>query len=200
MFSSPTNINPNTKNGTPAQYGDDSHVFVEFSLDAVLDQFKMDEEGIPVYNDVEMITITLPGDRVSTLVEKVTPEHRKRFKKQYDAWKEGSEAPIEGLPLTEWPVITKAQALNLKILKIFSVEQLAQLPDTRIDALGLGGRDLRDKAKAYLDRAVGAKEITQLFARIKKLEDESAAKDLRIEELENPKVNEKPETLKLKRA
>lgn len=194
MLESPS-IAANAKNGTMASYGNDTMVYAEFELEAVLDQFKSDETGIPHYHDVEMITILTPGNNKNTFRDKVNPLYIQRFPKQYAAFKSQNEMAHDGLPLTEWPVVTKAQALNLKSAKIFTVEQLSEILDQNLDVLGLGGRDLRDKAKAYLDRSVGAKEITQLFARVNKLEAESAAKDELIAQLKG----EKNETLKLKK-
>lgn len=194
MFESARNINNNTKNGTMAQYGDDSQVHVEFTLEAVLDQFKMDETGVPVYHDVEMITIWTPGKR-DTHKDKVNEFYKKRFKEQYEAFKAGREPSHDGLPLTEWPVITKSQALNLRNSKIFTVEQLADIIDPNLDSIGLGGRELRDKAKAYLDRAVGAKEITKVFAELEKLK----ADNLALHEMLEIK-NDSKKTLKLKEA
>ena len=190
MFDTPSNINASTKNGTMAQYGNDALIYAEFSHEAVLDQFATDETGMPVYRDVEMVTIITPGNNKSTFVHKATPEYQHRFKTQWEHFKAGTEAQHDGLPLTEWPLVTKAQALNLRNSKIFTVEQLAAIIDQNIDILGLGGRDLRDKAKAYLDRAVGAAEISKLFARVNKLEADNLAKEEQIKQL----IEEKNET------
>lgn len=194
MLESPRAMPGNVRNGTMASYGDDSQVHVEFTLEAVLDQFKMDESGIPTYHDVEMITIWTPGKR-DTHKDKVNEFYKKRFKVQYDDFKAGREPSHDGLPLTEWPVLTKAAALNLRNSKIFTVEQLADVVDTNLDSLGLGGRELRDKAKAYLERGVGSKEITKVFAELEKLKADNAALHEMLELKTDPK-----KTLKLKEA
>lgn len=185
-------------NSFAAKFGDDNNVHVEFSMEAVLDQFQSDETGIPTYHDVEMVTIWTPGKR-DTFKDKVSPAYIKRFQRQYDDFKAGLEPTHDGLPLTEWPVISKAQALNLRNSKIFTVEQLASIIDQNLGSLGMGGRDLRDKAKAYLSRATDSKEITQLFARMAKLEADSTAKDEQISQLRAALNEPKTETLKLKR-
>jgi len=54
-----------------------------------------------------------------------------------------------GMPITEWPPITRSQALELKAIKIHSVEQLAELPDSA--CTWLGSRELRQKARTWLE-------------------------------------------------
>lgn len=197
MLESPRPMDGNVRNGTMASYGDESSAYVEFTLDAVLDQFQMDETGIPVYHDVERITIWNPGKR-DTIKENVTEFHKRRFKEQYEAFKAGREPSHDGLPLTEWPVLTKAAALNLRNSRIFTVEQLASVTDPNLDSLGLGGRELRDKAKAYIDRAVGSKEITKVFAEMAALKADLAAEKEKTAQLMAAKEPNK--TLKLKEA
>ncbi len=193
------NIPAGAKNGTMANYGSDKNLWVEFSLEPVHNEFQSDEQGHPVYDDVEFVTILTPGNNKSTFKTRVTAEYIDRFPSQYQAFKSQNEQVNEGLPLTEWPVLTKAQALNMKGMKIFTVEQLANLPDNAIDALPLGGRGLRDKAISYLARAIDASEITKIHSELAKLRaDNAALKEQILSNANAANSADKPKTLKLK--
>jgi hypothetical protein len=53
---------------------------------------------------------------------------------------------------------------------VFSVEQLANISDTNLDILGMGGRELRAQAQAYLDEAAGTSDMSVIVSRVEMLE------------------------------
>jgi hypothetical protein len=57
------------------------------------------------------------------------------------------------MPVEQWPQITRAQAMTLKAMHVHTVESLAEVHDGHIDKLGQNGRELRTKAKAFLELA-----------------------------------------------
>ena len=197
MLESPT-LQKTGPNSYAASYGSDKNLYVEFSQEARLNEFRTQEEGKPVYDDIDMITIMTAGSK-TTFKNKVKmeddangPSDPHRFPAQWAAYKDQKEQIPNGLPLSEWPGVTKAHALNLRGSKIFTVEQLAGIPDQDLNSLGLGGRDLREKAKSYLARSVDVGEISRLIARIDALEiDNKALKEKLAEksEKESPRVS-----------
>jgi hypothetical protein len=62
------------------------------------------------------------------------------------------EAPLSGTPLSEWPILKRAQIAELNYRNIRTVEDLADLSDLAVQNLGLGGQILRARACAYLGR------------------------------------------------
>lgn len=205
MLESPT-IAANARNGTMASYGNDNNTFAEFDRVPMLNDFKTAELGYPYYDDVEVVRVMTPGNNKSTFIDRISNEWIRRFPKEYDAYQSKNEVVHDGLALTEWPVINKAQALNLKSMKIFTVEQLAAVSDINLESLGLGARDLREKAKAYLSRAVDASEITKLFSEMAKLKaDNEALREMLsqpAQPLAAPVIDEKEamlRTLKMKK-
>lgn len=145
-------------------------------------------EGRPVFNDREMVEIRIPGDKHLTWEGDVTEkliiggraiDARERWPEQYAAFKRGEQRAVTGTPLEMWPhqLMTAARVAELKAINIMSVEELEAVPDNVIPKMGMGGRELRDEARAYLKRAKDAaadnalaRENAELRARLDALE------------------------------
>lgn len=100
-----------------------------------------------------------------------------RIEKAFAAWKAGVTLEIEGMPLRNWPVITKSQLANCEGLHLYAIEDLATASDDTIDRLGMGGRALQERARDWLkaiklDAAPLTAELDQLRARVADLEAE----------------------------
>lgn len=138
---------------------DEKGVFPRFFNKAVPDQAASDKEGRPMFRTEEFVEITFAGNPLNVPVLKVTDEHRKRWPEHYKQFKDGQERQVVGMPLEQWPQVTLDQVEGLKALKIFSVEDLANLDDQGLQRLGMGGRELRAKAEAYIKAAKDASYI-----------------------------------------
>lgn len=171
--------------GGVVQYGNDASIWVEFSFKPIYQGFESEKQGRPVYKDAEFITMEFPGDRTKKIEREVTPEDKLRFPKHYDVFKAQGEQVMAGTPITEWPPITKSQALEFKGMKIHTVEQLAGLPDTALT--WLGARDMRAKAQAYLDNAAGGAAVSQLQHENKALKADLDAMKAQLAELSKQK-------------
>lgn len=144
------------------------------------------EHGRPMFKDTEICKIRLAADRHSL---PVVPAHEvwktidgepityaMRFKDQYERWKSGKEQVMTGTPL-EYLTLPQAKLFELKALSIYTVETLAALDGKRLANLGMGGRDLKNKAQAYLDTA-------EKNADVLKLSNENEELKRRLEKLE----------------
>lgn len=149
---------------------DKDPTFPRFYRDKVENGFKTSQAGHAVYDDVEMVEIIIPGQNQSIATERVKQHHRDRWPQQYAAWKAGQEVAQEGSPLELWPPLTPAQVANLKVFNVHTVEQLAMVDDQALSRLGMGARDLREKAKAWLENAKGGEALSQALAKIAALE------------------------------
>jgi hypothetical protein len=128
--------------------------FPEFKLEPVLDERATQAQGYNIFRDEERVKIHIPGNSLSAVVERVTDEHRNRWPDHYKRFKDGMQMSHEGTPLEMWPAIgSKAQVLFLKYHEIHTVEQMANVSDYNLGKLGMGGVQLRDLAKAFLDSA-----------------------------------------------
>lgn len=150
--------------------------FARFSREAVKNNFKSEQEGKSVFEDKEFVTIVVPGNRGAVAFEEVTADHKARWPKSYAAFKEGLEAPVNGMPIEMWPVLGPSQVLEFKAMNIRTVEDVAGLGDDGIARIGMGGRELRDKAQAWLASATGNAALSKAIA-------DSEAKDAEIANL-----------------
>ena len=155
-------------------HGDDSKLFVEFKMEPVYQGKASEDEGRPIYKDVPYIEINFPGDRTKKVYRPVKmeddhqgPSDPRRFPRQWEAFKEQRAQVQEGTPIEQWPPLTRSQAMELKAIHIHTVEQLAGISDANLT--WLGARELRDKAKAWLDQAASGKEVLRLQTENKQL-------------------------------
>lgn len=153
-------------------------IFPRFYLDQVEDQVASANSGRPIFRDEERVEIIMPGNPHTRPVHRVTDEHKQRWPKQYEAFKKGIELSPDGTPLEEWPRLKRSQVLELKGLGFTTVEQVAAMDDHAVQRIGIGGRQIRELAAAFLDDAERCRLTEQLSS-------ESERKDMRIATLEN---------------
>ncbi len=174
--------NPDT--GFGAQ-GDDSKVLAEFRMHPVIDAVASKEAGRPIKRDVPHVKIIQPGEsRLSVYDQPATNDDVARFPRQWAAFQAGQKQEITGTRLDMLFPESPAIVENLKAVGIFTVEQLATLPDTGLQNVGMGARQWQDKAKAYLESADKGKDFHGLSDKVDKLALQAKEKDDRIAALE----------------
>lgn len=157
----------------------DERLFVQFYNSVVQDQEATKKEGRPIFKDCEWIRIQQPGNLLTTIERPVRPQDKARFPRQYQMFKVDAEAmQIEGTPLAEWPLITRAQVEEMKFFKILTVEHLAELSDAVCQKM-MGVQSLKAKAKDWLATAKGTKGQKD----IKALREQNEAQALQIQKL-----------------
>lgn len=82
------------------------------------------------YQTVEYTRIWL--GRNDEVFRPTTSEDRVRFADRYAAFKRGEEKPIEGTPISMCAFATPADVAACKAEKIFTLEQIVELPDERL--------------------------------------------------------------------
>ncbi len=107
------------------------------------------------------------------------------FRKKFDQWKAGRDAPPDGFPLKEWASISKARAENYAQIGIFTVEDVAVMTEEAMGRAGMGARADKERARAFLDSRLTHGNAEQLAA----LRAEAADKDNRIKQLEETIAN-----------
>lgn len=137
-------------------------VGVGFCLYPLEDAGATEKAGHPVFKDVEFVKIQVPGDRDSIVFQPASGEHKRRFPIAYQRFQQQKVVAQEGLPIEHWPMVTRAVAWTLKAAGIPTVEALAEVHDGNLEKLGTGMRDLRAKARAYLDNAKSSAAAQQL--------------------------------------
>lgn len=154
-------------------HGTVSRLPVLFYEKTVLDKVKTQEEGSPVFAPKDFIKIFVPGGK--NVVEREAKEEDKQlYAAQYAQYKAKQEQRGSGVPLKACPVIEMHEVAHLESHKIYTLEQLAEYPDSGLKTLGMKGFALRKAAKDYLkiakDMAVVAKQEEQLEKRDKEIE------------------------------
>lgn len=125
--------------------------------------------------EIEYVRFIVPGDIKNVPIRKVTQDIIDEYPKEYEAFKRGEEVQISGHPLSKWDALTLGQVRSLASFNIETIEQLAVVSDSVLQAIGMGGRDMQNKARAFLSQAQGEKEaardatITDLQRQIEEL-------------------------------
>ena len=131
-----------------------------FFLEPVRNPKKSAEAGRPICDDEERVRLFVAGDPYNQVVHPVDQGMRDRFPQAYQAFKDKREMHIEGTPIRQWALLTPSNIAEFEAIKIFSVEGLAQIPDSTLQKVH-GLREWREKAKAWLatakDSAVSVK-------------------------------------------
>lgn len=165
------------------------HLHIEFRNVAVENKAKSLKEGRPIFDQQEQVHIRFVGDNKKELV---APAHEKCMRdpatglwvsyaqvyhRHYEAFKSGQAAVGDGTPVEELPFLDTARRAELKALHIHTAEALAGLEGPNLARLGMFGRELKEKAKAYIEKARDSALETRLAA-------ENAALTQRIAALE----------------
>lgn len=132
-----------------------------FHMEAIQDNAATAREGRPIFRYEERVQHLIPGSP-NQFVERVNDEHRQRWPQQYEAFRRGEEMAAEGTPLEHWPILNRAQVMELKALGFSTVEQCAEMSDTAMQRIPIAGQRIRDRARAYLDEAQKAAFVEQL--------------------------------------
>ena len=151
-----------------------------FFYDTVQNERASNESNRPIFDEVLMVEIITPGQRNSTpkyelkrtwaaeSVKALNLPDPIRYSSKYNElrdWVSKYEASeggrgMAGTPLKEWSRISRSLAATLSASNVFTVEQVANVPDSAIDVLGMGGRELRAQAQEFLgtssDGALGS--------------------------------------------
>jgi hypothetical protein len=106
------------------------------------------------------------------------------FRRFYEAYKDSKRIAETGTPLEIWGVLNPAQIATLKYQDITTVEALAGINDAQLAAIGMGGRAMREQARAYIVATTGsAAQVQAVVARVEKLESAVTSKDEEIAQL-----------------
>jgi len=179
---------------------DFSHLHVSFFTDAVENKRKSAEEGRPIYDQVDMVKIQVAGDPKSVLVNPAHSQSAVRdaatnqrltyaqlHKAPFEAFKAGTAFEGSGTPLCELAFLNAAKVKELQALNVYSAEALAALDGANLQRLGMGARELKDKAQAWLECAAGSAGVTRVFGENAALRDRMATLQKQIDIITNGK-------------
>lgn len=146
--------------------------------------------GRPIYENVEYVKIKAIGQKVEEID---APAHRNgyklRFARQYEAFLKGQDARQEGFPIKDWPGCSPADADNLGVHGIHTVEQLVAMPDQNLQAVG-PYMALKQRAKDYLATAKDMAPMNELRAENDSMKERLAQMEAQIRALTLSKTDD----------
>jgi len=164
---------------------EDRPAYVRFEKRAVQDKEASLKEGHYVSRDENWILVTPPyskdcfEEKVDTFFAKkemdvktnrIPSRHLEMWKRSYESWEKGQEMPVDGTPIRDWNALSPAQCENIIRAGCKTIEDLAQINDEGLRRLGMGGQDLKVKAKSWLQ---AGKDHTPLINEVSGLRKEN---------------------------
>ena len=163
----------------------DSRLQVRFYKRPVQQEHESQEAGRPIFKEFDFVHICVAGDTLTEIDTYVLPSHKTRFPQQWANYmnRQGANEPaIVGTPVSEWPIVSKSQAEELRALKFHTVEAIAHASDQQLQRMGMAAGmspyAFRDKAKSFLNLATSSAETDKREQEINSLKEELAKKDL----------------------
>jgi len=157
---------------------------VRFFRDVRKNEYQSEQQGRPIFEEVTMVHIVLPGNNLFDVKEVVREDHKRRFPLQWAAFQnaqDGKDPMMIGTPLEQWPLIGRAQAEELKGMKFFTVESVANASDATLARMGMAGgmagHALRERAQRFLEVARDNSAVNKQAEEIERLRQEQRTKD-----------------------
>jgi len=147
---------------------EDRPAYVRFERRAVDDKAATLEAGHYVSKDEDYVLVTPPYSKdciekkvdswfsqveVNVKTGRIPQRHYDLWRQAYDSWKNGQEMPVDGTSVKDWNALSPAQCKNLISAGCRTIEDLAQANDEALRRIGMGGSDLKTKARVWLQAA-----------------------------------------------
>jgi hypothetical protein len=162
----------------------DSRLQVRFYKRPVQQEQETLEAGRPIYKEFDFVHICVAGDTLTEIDTYALSSHKQRFPIQWANYQNrlgSDDQQVVGTPVSEWPLVSKSQAEELRAMKFYTVESIANASDQQLQRMGMAAGmspyAFRDKAKSYLNLAQDSAETDKRTQEINKLKEELAKKD-----------------------
>lgn len=150
-----------------SRYVHDNRLYIEFSRKPRLHPAKSRDAGRAIYEEVDYISIHVPGDKSSVVERPVTEQDIERFTERYNKWKQGQAEAVVGTPLTALPGMTPSKVEEYRYFKLMTVEQLAEANDN-LGQKFMSFQQDKQRAKAFLQVAANNAPIEAMNAELQK--------------------------------
>jgi hypothetical protein len=131
----------------------DRNTHAIFYWDKMHNAAKSREHGRPWYDNVVMVRIGNPGERLNIVIRPATQGDKQRFALQWAQFQQQKEQRPEGTPLNCLFPENPAMIGNFEGAGVYTVEQLAGLSGNAIETLGMGTQGYVNQAQQYLANA-----------------------------------------------
>jgi hypothetical protein len=160
--------------------GADSRLAVQFYKKSMKQEDASAEAGRPIFKEFDFVRIMIPGDNLTEIDTYAQESHKQRFPRQWAHYQNqvAGHEDIVGTPLDQWPQVTRSQAEELRGLKFYTVESIADCSDQQLQRIGMvagmSPHNFRLKAKAFLNLANDSAEVAQRESELQALREENA--------------------------
>ena len=160
--------------------GADSRLAVQFYKKSMKQEDASAEAGRPIFKEFDFVRIMIPGDNLTEIDTYAQDSHKQRFPRQWAHYQNqvAGHEDIVGTPLDQWPQVTRSQAEELRGLKFYTVEAIADCSDQQLQRIGMvagmSPHNFRLKAKAFLNLANDSAEVAQRESELQALKEENA--------------------------
>ena len=160
--------------------GADSRLAVQFYKKSMKQEDASNEAGRPIFKEFDFVRIMIPGDNLTEIDTYAQESHKQRFPRQWAHYlnQTAGHEDIVGTPLDQWPQVTRSQAEELRGLKFYTVESIADCSDQQLQRIGMvagmSPYNFRLKAKAFLNLANDSADVAQREAELQALKEENA--------------------------
>src|SRR6187200_199291 len=152
----------------------DDALVATFRMMALKNEARSSAEGRPIFEDVEVVEIRVPGSRNWTPYpaaahshwennpfsgEQTSRTYIERFPRQYAQFKAQLQQTKTGTPLDHAPFLSEGKRAELRSQNIYTVEQLAIID----------GHELKNQAIEYIDQSKTNAPNTQLVEELEAL-------------------------------
>jgi hypothetical protein len=167
------------------EQGADARLQVRFYKKPVQQEQESLDAGRPIFKEFDFVHICVAGDTLTEIDTYALANHKQRFPIQWANYQNrlgANDVEVVGTPVSEWPIVSKSQAEELRALKFHTVEAIANASDQQLQRMGMAAGmspyAFRDKAKAFLNLATNAAETDKRESEINNLKEELAKKEL----------------------
>ena len=167
------------------EHGADARLQVRFYKKPIQQEQESMDAGRPIYKEFDFVHICVAGDTLTEIDTYALQNHKQRFPIQWANYMNrvgANDQEVVGTPVAEWPLVSKSQAEELRAIKFFTVEAIANASDQQLQRMGMAAGmspfAFRDKAKAFLNLATNSAETDKREQEINALKEELAKKDL----------------------
>jgi len=158
----------------------DSRLAVQFYKRSVNQEAESIAAGRPIFKEFDFVRILVPGDSLSEIDTYAAESHKTRFPIQWANYqnKVGNQEGFVGTPIEQWPQVTRSQADELRGLKFYTVEAIANCSDQQLQRIGMvagmSTHSFQQKAKAYLNLASNTADVAKREEELQALREENA--------------------------
>jgi hypothetical protein len=165
----------------PAFRDPDENLVVQFRHLPMENATRTLKEGRPIFDDVEMCEIRVPGSRDTKYFPSTTFSHwetdpltgaqrkityAERFPRQYQQFKARAAQTVTGTPLEFALFLTDGRRAELRAQNVYTIEALATIEGNELKNLGPGGREMKNRAMKFIEDAKARAPDSEMMAQL----------------------------------